>query len=62
MSRGETVAGITLLAVVPALSLAGRLAAKKIKSLSWVLDDTLLVLALASPERYQWWGELRCES
>ena len=53
MSIGGDIVGVTILAVLPVMFLAARFAAKKTKSLSWSLDDTLLVLALVRLQCHQ---------
>ena len=40
------IAGVVLLSILPQIFLIARIAAKRLKHLSWTIDDTLLVLAL----------------
>lgn len=53
MSIATHTAGVTVLAVSPTVCLATRFAAKRIRSLPWTLDDTLLILALVGSKYRQ---------
>jgi hypothetical protein len=55
MSIRANIAGVTILAVLPAVFLAARFAAKRTKSATWSLDDTLLVLALVGIQCAHLW-------
>lgn len=52
MSIEADIAGVTVLAVLPAVFLAVSFTAKRAKSSTWSLDGTLLVLALVEMQGF----------